>query len=98
MVKLETAGHKGWWPMLIHRRRTVDGKMIGREGFVNMMNQQICEPERGWNTRDLPYPTGPVMAPHRCGGCDELWESLKNMPISGEIIVQKDGRTVIRYA
>lgn len=101
MGKLETHGHKGWWPMLIHRRkRLVNGEVYqeGREGFVNMTNQQICEPEKGWDTKDLPYATGARVAPHEIGGSDELWESLKNRPVSGEVVQEKPGRTVIRYA
>jgi len=101
MAKLDAHGHKAWWPMLIHRRkRLVDGQvvMVGREGFVNMQNQEICEPEKGWDTKDLPYATGARVAPHEIGGSDELWESLKNRPVSGEVVQEKPGRTVIRYA
>jgi hypothetical protein len=97
MSELRTSGYKGWWPMLIHRRKTVGGAMVGREGFVNMKTRQICEPEKGWSTKDLPCPTGPTTAPHEFGGSDELWESLRNKPISGEVVLQEPGRTVIRY-
>jgi len=50
--------------MLIHRRKYADGAMEGREGFVNMTNNQICEPERGWDTNDLPYATGDLANRH----------------------------------
>jgi hypothetical protein len=58
MPELDTHGHHGWWPMLAHRRRHVDGTMVGRECFVDMRNGNICEPEDGWSTKDLPYATG----------------------------------------
>jgi hypothetical protein len=58
MGRLDTHGHKGWWPMLVHSRKRTDGVMVGREGFVDMRNGTICEPEDGWNTKDLPYATG----------------------------------------
>ena len=83
--------------MLIHRRKYSDGVMEGREGFVNMANREICEPEQGWDTKDLPYATGAVV-PHQAGGCDELWESLKAREMTGEAVQEKPGRTVISYA
>ncbi|MFZ5452445.1 MAG: hypothetical protein ACOZF2_11345 [Thermodesulfobacteriota bacterium] len=58
MGKLETHGYRGWWPMLTHRRKCMDGTMIGRECFVDMRNGKIVEPEDGWSTKDLPYATG----------------------------------------
>jgi len=96
MARFQTHGHKGWWPMLLHQRKYADGVMEGRECFVNMTNNQVAEPENGWNTKDLPYPTGAAVAPHGFGGSEELWESLKSREISGEV-TQEDGRTVIRY-
>ena len=32
--------------------------MTGRECFVDMRSGAICEPEHGWDTKDLPYATG----------------------------------------
>jgi hypothetical protein len=46
--------------MLAHRRKHMDGTMTGRECFVDMRNGTICEPKDGWNTKDLPYPTGEI--------------------------------------
>jgi hypothetical protein len=63
MGRLETHGHNGWWPMLAHRRKHMDGTMTGRECFVDMRNGTICEPKDGWNTKDLPYATGRKFAP-----------------------------------
>jgi hypothetical protein len=57
---LKTHGHNGWWPMLAHRRKHMDGTMTGRECFVDMRNGTICEPEKGWNTDSLPYATGEI--------------------------------------
>lgn len=98
MAKLETHGHKAWWPMLIHQRKYSDGVMQGREGFVDMTTGKIAEPEKGWDTKDLPYPTGARVAPHQIGGSDELWESLEKREVSGEVVRVGEGRTVIRYA
>lgn len=98
MSKLATHGHKAWWPMLIHRRKYAgDGAMEGREGFVDMTTGKIAEPEKGWDTKELPYPTGARVAPHEIGGCDELWASLKTREPSGQVVRQEPGRTVIRY-
>jgi hypothetical protein len=58
MGRLESHGYKGWWPMLSHRRKHMDGTMTGRECFVDMKTGTICEPEKGWDTKDLPYATG----------------------------------------
>ena len=44
---LKTHGHNGWWPMLAHRRKHMDGTMTGRECFVDMRNGTICEPKDG---------------------------------------------------
>jgi hypothetical protein len=60
MGRLETHGFKGWWPMLAHRRKHMDGTMTGRECFVDMRNGTICEPEKGWSTDSLPYATGEI--------------------------------------
>lgn len=60
MPELETHGYRGWWPMLAHRRKRMDGVMVGRECFVNMTRGEVYEPPDGWNTKDLPYPTGEV--------------------------------------
>lgn len=60
MGKLETHGYRGWWPMLSHRRKYADGTMAGRECFVNMATGEVFEPEKGWSTKDLPYPTGEI--------------------------------------
>jgi hypothetical protein len=58
MGRLETHGHKGWWPMLAHRRKHMDGTMTGRECFVDMRTGTVVEPESGWDTKELPYATG----------------------------------------
>ncbi len=58
MGRLETSGFRGWWPMLAHRRKHIDGTMTGRECFVDMKTGQVFEPEKGWSTNDLPYTTG----------------------------------------
>jgi len=58
MGRLETHGYRGWWPMLKHRRKRLDGVMVGRECFVDMTQGKVFEPEDGWNAKDLPYATG----------------------------------------
>jgi hypothetical protein len=58
MGHLKTHGYKGWWPMLAHRRKHMDGTMTGRECFVDMRNGTVVEPESGWDTKELPYATG----------------------------------------
>jgi hypothetical protein len=65
MGRLETHGHKGWWPMLAHRRKHMDGTMTGRECFVDMSNGTVVEPERGWDTKELPYATGESSQQHQ---------------------------------
>ena len=55
----KTHGHNGWWPMLAHRRKHMDGTMTGRECFVDMRNGTVVASRRsGWGTKDLPYATG----------------------------------------
>lgn len=49
MGKLETSGHKGWWPMLQHRGKTRSGEKVVQEVFRNMVTGEVYRPEDGWN-------------------------------------------------
>lgn len=82
--------------------RTEDGRRekVGKEVLRNMVTGQVVESEKGWNA-EPPNPTGEVDANvrHLAYGNDELWESLAahKHETKGEVVLQKDGRTVIRY-
>lgn len=52
----ETSGYKGWKEVVYHEGK-VNGQMVGREGFRNVINGQEFVPEGGWNGSP-PYPTG----------------------------------------
>jgi len=98
---VKTHGHQGWWPMRLLQGRVIkaDGTKVEQttEVFANMDTGHVFEHEKGWNG-EPPWASGDMAhVRHGLGGSDELWESLRNREISGEITEGKPGRTVIRY-
>jgi hypothetical protein len=48
-VDSKTAGHEGWKEVMVHEGKDKDGNMVGREGFRNIVTDEICVPEKGWS-------------------------------------------------
>jgi hypothetical protein len=63
--------------MLKHRRKRLDGVMVGRECFVDMTQGKVFEPEDGWNTKDLPYATGETSSQHQSDAFRENFELIE---------------------
>lgn len=57
MGKVETSGHKGWWPVKFYEGRNPDGSTKTSEGFKNVLTNQEVIPREGWNG-EPPGPTG----------------------------------------
>lgn len=97
---MDTSGFKGWWPMRFFEGKGPGGQMQGQEGFRNVLTGQEFKPESGWDG-EPPCPTGDLgCARHASlGGTPEFWQAMAAAKETslGEVIYQKDGRTVIRY-
>lgn len=76
MGKVETAGHKGWWPMRVFEGHNPDGTMQGREAFKSVVDGKLVIPEKGWNG-EPPHPTGDLAnCRHVSEAYREGWERI----------------------
>ena len=77
MPTVETAGYRGWWPMLQSIGKARDGSKIVKEVYRNMVTGQVHDPgEAGFNG-EPPYPTGddPNLK-HFSGGYAENYDRI----------------------
>ena len=56
-IKKKTSGYEGWAEVKAFEGKTEDGQMVGDECFRNVINGEMCRPDKGWDGAP-PYPTG----------------------------------------
>lgn len=97
-LKMPESGFKPWRPHLFFEGWK-DGEMVTSQGYRNTLtDEEYCPPE-GWNGDPPARDIGDLSNIRHSGGSDEFWAAMaaaKDNPL-GKVILQKDGRTVLRY-